>query len=99
MENMGTVLMNVDPFNIFRINVPAYMISLVYNKTAWPARAATKLEFRYYVDLSEIYKAGGNASGGQACQNLGVPAGSLDHRIAAAGDPAPVLHVHQRFPV
>ena len=39
------------------------------------------------------------ASGRQACQNLGVPAGGLDHRVAAAGDPAPVLHVHQRFPV
>jgi len=37
--------------------------ALIYNKTAWPARAADKLEFRYYVDLSEIYKAGGNASG------------------------------------
>ena len=37
--------------------------ALIYNKTAWPARTADKLEFRYYVDLSEIYKAGGNASG------------------------------------
>ena len=37
--------------------------ALIYNKTAWPARAAAKLEFRYYIDLSEIYKAGGNASG------------------------------------
>ena len=32
--------------------------ALIYNKTAWPARASDKLEFRYYVDLSEVYKAG-----------------------------------------
>ena len=37
--------------------------ALIYNKTAWPARTADKLEFRYFVDLSEIYKAGGDASG------------------------------------
>ena len=37
--------------------------ALIYNKTAWPARAATNLEFRYFVDLSEIYQAGGDASG------------------------------------
>ncbi len=37
--------------------------AVIYNKTAWPARAAGNLEFRYYVDLSEIYKAGGDASG------------------------------------
>jgi len=33
----------------------------VYNTTAWPARAAKDLEFRYYVDLSEVYDAGGSA--------------------------------------
>jgi len=37
--------------------------AVIYNKTAWPARAAGNLEFRYFVDLSEIYKAGGDASG------------------------------------
>ena len=37
--------------------------ALIYNKTAWPARAANDLEFRYFVDLSEIYSAGGDASG------------------------------------
>ena len=37
--------------------------AFIYNKTAWPARAATNLEFRYFVDLSEIYQAGGDASG------------------------------------
>jgi len=35
----------------------------IYNKTAWPARASDNLEFRYFVDLSEIYQAGGDASG------------------------------------
>ena len=35
----------------------------IYNRTAWPARAAEDLEFRYYVDLSEIYEDGGDVSG------------------------------------
>ncbi|MBR1770959.1 MAG: glycoside hydrolase family 9 protein [Lachnospiraceae bacterium] len=33
----------------------------VYNTTAWPARAGKDLEFRYYVDLTEVYDAGGTA--------------------------------------
>jgi len=37
--------------------------AFIYNRTAWPARAAENLEFRYFVDLSEIYEAGGDASG------------------------------------
>lgn len=37
--------------------------AFIYNKTAWPARTAENLEFRYFVDLSEIYEAGGDASG------------------------------------
>ena len=37
--------------------------ALIYNKTAWPARAADNLEFRYYIDLSEVYEAGGDVSG------------------------------------
>lgn len=37
--------------------------AFIYNKTAWPARTAENLEFRYFVDLSEIYSAGGDASG------------------------------------
>ncbi|MGN0432408.1 MAG: glycoside hydrolase family 9 protein [Lachnospiraceae bacterium] len=40
------------------IEVKAY----VYNETAWPARAPEKLELRYYMDLSEIYNAGGTAN-------------------------------------
>lgn len=35
--------------------------AFIYNKTAWPARTAETLEFRYFVDLSEIYEAGGDA--------------------------------------
>ena len=37
--------------------------AFIYNKTAWPARSAQDLEFRYYIDLSEIYNAGGDVSG------------------------------------
>lgn len=36
--------------------------ALVYNKTAWPARVTDNLMLRYYMDLSEIYAAGGTAS-------------------------------------
>ena len=39
------------------IEVKAY----VYNETAWPARAPETLELRYYMDLSELYDAGGSA--------------------------------------
>ncbi len=35
---------------------------VVYNKTAWPARAATDLEMKYFVDLSEIIESGGDPS-------------------------------------
>ncbi len=34
----------------------------ICNVSAWPARVAKKLEFRYFLDLSEVYKAGGSAS-------------------------------------
>ena len=37
--------------------------AFICNKTAWPARCAKNLEFRYFVDLSEIYENGGDASG------------------------------------
>lgn len=36
--------------------------ALICNVSAWPARGGEKLEYRYYVDLSEVYKAGGSAS-------------------------------------
>ena len=51
--------------------------ALIYNKTAWPARASDKLEFRYYVDLSEVYKAGGNASGVKISTNY-MQSGRVD---------------------
>ena len=51
--------------------------ALIYNKTAWPARAADKLEFRYYVDLSEIYKAGGDAAGVKITTNY-MQSGRVD---------------------
>lgn len=34
--------------------------AFVYNETAWPARANKDLELRYFVDLSEVYDAGGS---------------------------------------
>lgn len=34
----------------------------VYNKSAWPARVADDVELRYYIDLTELYEAGGQAS-------------------------------------
>ena len=36
--------------------------ALIYNRTGWPARTATNVEFRYFIDLSEVIKAGGKAS-------------------------------------
>jgi len=36
--------------------------AFVYNKTAWPARIADKLEMRYFVDLSEVYNKGGSVN-------------------------------------
>lgn len=35
--------------------------ALIYNKTSWPARVCEDLELRYFMDLSELYDAGGNA--------------------------------------
>ncbi|MBO7426887.1 MAG: glycoside hydrolase family 9 protein [Clostridiales bacterium] len=43
--------------------------AIIYNKTAWPARKSTDLEFRYFIDLSEVYSAGGDASGVQVSTN------------------------------
>lgn len=40
------------------IEIKAYVL----NKSAWPARSPEKLEMRYYLDLSEVYAAGGDAS-------------------------------------
>ncbi len=37
--------------------------AIVYNKTAWPARASKNAELRYFIDLGEVYEAGSNASG------------------------------------
>ncbi len=37
------------------VELKVYMI----NKSAWPARAASNAELRYFVDLSEVYSAGG----------------------------------------
>ena len=36
--------------------------ALIYNRTGWPARSAENVEFRYFVDLSEVVKDGGKVS-------------------------------------
>lgn len=43
--------------------------AMIYNKTAWPARVTDNLELRYFVDLSELYSAGGSASDAQVSMN------------------------------
>ena len=40
------------------IEIKAY----ICNESAWPARVPANLEFRYYVDLSEVVEAGGSQS-------------------------------------
>ena len=51
--------------------------TIVYNETAWPARAATNVELRYFVDLSELYEAGYEASDVQITNNY-QQSGSID---------------------
>lgn len=36
--------------------------AFVYNETGWPARAIHNIELRYFIDISEIISAGGDAS-------------------------------------
>lgn len=40
------------------VEIKAY----IYNVSAWPARVPESLEYRYFVDLSECYAAGGSAA-------------------------------------
>lgn len=47
------------------VEIKAY----IYNESAWPARAPSNLEYRYFVDLSEIVAAGGSASGVEVTTN------------------------------
>ncbi len=35
--------------------------AMIYNKTSWPSRVTDDLELRYFVDLSEVYSAGGSS--------------------------------------
>ena len=51
--------------------------TVVYNMTAWPARAATDVELRYFVDLSELYEAGYDASDVQITTNY-MQSGRVD---------------------
>ena len=36
--------------------------ALIYNRTGWPARSASNVEYRYFIDLAEVIKAGYKAS-------------------------------------
>ncbi len=51
--------------------------TITYNMTAWPARAATDVELRYFVDLSELYEAGYDASDVQITTNY-MQSGRID---------------------
>lgn len=43
--------------------------ALIHNRTGWPARSANNVEFRYFIDLSEVISAGGSASAIEITQN------------------------------
>lgn len=43
--------------------------ALIHNRTGWPARSANNVEFRYFIDLSEVINAGGSASAIEITQN------------------------------
>ena len=51
--------------------------TIVYNMTAWPARAADDVELRYFIDLSELYEAGYDASSVQISTNY-MQSGRVD---------------------
>ncbi len=51
--------------------------ALVYNVSAWPARVAEDLELRYFVDLSEVYAAGGTAGNIEISNNY-MAGGRID---------------------
>lgn len=54
--------------NVTGTNFVQLKVSLS-NKTGWPARVSDKLSYRYFVDLSEVIKAGFNASDVKASGN------------------------------
>ena len=65
VKNLGAVEIQEDElFSEAQINVPGEdfieIKAYVYNETGWPARTAKDLELRYFVDLSEVYDAGGS---------------------------------------
>ena len=51
--------------------------AIVYNMTAWPARTATDVEMRYFLDLSEIVEAGGDPSSIEITANY-MQSGTVD---------------------
>jgi aryl-phospho-beta-D-glucosidase BglC (GH1 family) len=52
---------------------------LLNNRSAWPARISSNLSFRYFVDLSEVYKAGYSVNDLQVVSNYsqGATIGTL----------------------
>lgn len=59
------------------VEIKAY----VYNVSAWPARCPENLELRYFVDLSEVYQAGGSVSDIEVTTNY-MQAGNSQGLIA-----------------
>ncbi|MBO4904476.1 MAG: glycoside hydrolase family 9 protein, partial [Lachnospiraceae bacterium] len=67
IKNLGAVETPEDEFfSEAQVNVPGEdfveIKAYVYNESGWPARNAKDLELRYFVDLSEVYDGGGDAS-------------------------------------
>lgn len=54
-ELYATGGINVDGSDFIELRV------FVCNTSAWPARVPDNLEYRYYMDLTEVYEAGGSA--------------------------------------
>jgi len=73
------------------IEVKAY----VCNVSAWPARVPENLEFRYYVDLSEVYEAGGDASDIEVTTNY--MQGGSDAQLVCWDDDAHIYYVSVDF--
>jgi len=56
--NQFFVLASLNQTNTYFTEIRA----LLNNRSAWPARAATNLHYRYFLNLSELYAAGGTTN-------------------------------------
>ncbi|MBR1862299.1 MAG: glycoside hydrolase family 9 protein [Lachnospiraceae bacterium] len=74
IKNLGAVETPEDEFFAeAQVNVPGEdfveIKAFVYNESGWPARNSKALEMRYFVDLSEVYDAGGSVEDIQLTTN------------------------------